>query len=91
LSLIIDSSLQVKFPRFNEIVTLTLPDGTERSGQVLEAKGKLPVLRQYLCTCYPLSEKILLISVVYIIGDRAVVQVRIESNTNPFALTMTRR
>ncbi|CAG8180952.1 unnamed protein product [Penicillium salamii] len=26
----------VKFPRFNEIVTLTLPDGTERSGQVLE-------------------------------------------------------
>ena len=30
---------QVKFPRFNEIVSLTLPDGTERSGQVLEAKG----------------------------------------------------
>ncbi|KAJ5975621.1 P-loop containing nucleoside triphosphate hydrolase protein [Penicillium waksmanii] len=37
----------VKFPRFNEIVTLTLPDGTERSGQVLEAKGKLPDLLLY--------------------------------------------
>lgn len=32
---------QVKFPRFNEIVSLTLPDGTERSGQVLEARGML--------------------------------------------------
>jgi hypothetical protein len=31
--------LQVKFPRFNEIVSLTLPDGSERSGQVLEARG----------------------------------------------------
>jgi hypothetical protein len=31
--------LQVKFPKFNEIVNLTLPDGTERSGQVLEARG----------------------------------------------------
>jgi V-type H+-transporting ATPase subunit B len=31
---------QVKFPRFNEIVSLTLPDGTERSGQVLEARGE---------------------------------------------------
>jgi V-type H+-transporting ATPase subunit B len=29
----------VKSPRFNEIVTITLPDGTERSGQVLEARG----------------------------------------------------
>lgn len=29
----------VKFPRYNEIVTLTLPDGTERNGQVLEARG----------------------------------------------------
>lgn len=32
----------VKFPRYNEIVTLTLPDGTERSGQVLEARGEEP-------------------------------------------------
>ena len=31
--------LHVKFPRFNEIVSLTLPDGSERSGQVLEARG----------------------------------------------------
>ena len=31
---------KVKFPRYNEIVSLTLPDGTERSGQVLEARGK---------------------------------------------------
>jgi len=30
---------QVKFPRYNEIVSLTLPDGSERSGQVLEARG----------------------------------------------------
>lgn len=30
----------MKFPRYNEIVTLTLPDGTERSGQVLEARGE---------------------------------------------------
>lgn len=32
-------SIQVKFPRYNEIVSLTLPDGSERSGQVLEARG----------------------------------------------------
>lgn len=32
---------QVKFPRYNEIVSLTLPDGTERSGQVLEARGRM--------------------------------------------------
>lgn len=31
--------MKVKFPRYNEIVSLTLPDGTERSGQVLEARG----------------------------------------------------
>lgn len=31
----------VKYPRYNEIVSLTLPDGTVRSGQVLEARGKL--------------------------------------------------
>ena len=30
---------QVKFPRFNEIVSITLPDGEQRSGQVLEARG----------------------------------------------------
>lgn len=31
---------QVKFPKYNEIVSLTLPDGSERSGQVLEARGE---------------------------------------------------
>lgn len=36
---------KVKFPRYNEIVTLTLPDGTERSGQVLEARGENALLR----------------------------------------------
>ena len=30
---------KVKFPRYNEIVSLTLPDGSERAGQVLEARG----------------------------------------------------
>lgn len=40
---------QVKFPRYNEIVSLTLPDGTERSGQVLEARGAFILcLRQAL-------------------------------------------
>ena len=38
--LVAENEGQVKFPRFNEIVTLTLPDGSERSGQVLEARGR---------------------------------------------------
>lgn len=37
--LTLSCSIQVKFPRYNEIVSLTLPDGSERSGQVLEARG----------------------------------------------------
>ncbi|KAF5719089.1 v-type proton ATPase subunit B [Fusarium mundagurra] len=37
----------VKFPRYNEIVTLTLPDGTERSGQVLEARGDRAVVQVF--------------------------------------------
>uniref|UniRef100_A0A093XU86 Vacuolar proton pump subunit B n=1 Tax=Talaromyces marneffei PM1 TaxID=1077442 RepID=A0A093XU86_TALMA len=36
---------QVKFPRYNEIVSLTLPDGTERSGQVLEARGNRAIVQ----------------------------------------------
>ena len=36
--------MQVKFPKFNEIVSLTLPDGSERSGQVLEARGAWTLL-----------------------------------------------
>lgn len=35
-----DAICKVKFPRYNEIVSLTLPDGSERSGQVLEARGR---------------------------------------------------
>ncbi|KAF2768100.1 V-type ATPase [Teratosphaeria nubilosa] len=37
----------VKFPRFNEIVALTLPDGSERSGQVLEARGSRAVVQVF--------------------------------------------
>ncbi|KAG6990444.1 V-type proton ATPase subunit B [Fusarium oxysporum f. sp. conglutinans] len=37
----------VKFPRYNEIVTLTLPDGIERSGQVLEARGDRAVVQVF--------------------------------------------
>ncbi|KAI6819658.1 V-type proton ATPase subunit [Hortaea werneckii] len=37
----------VKFPAFNEIVSLTLPDGSERSGQVLEARGSRAVVQVF--------------------------------------------
>ncbi|ODV88791.1 hypothetical protein CANCADRAFT_3436 [Tortispora caseinolytica NRRL Y-17796] len=37
----------VKFPRFNEIVNLTLPDGSVRSGQVLEVKGSRAVVQVF--------------------------------------------
>ena len=35
----------VKFPKFNEIVELHLPDGTSRSGQVLEVSGSKAVVQ----------------------------------------------
>ncbi|KAG1444846.1 hypothetical protein G6F56_010133 [Rhizopus delemar] len=35
----------VKFPKFSEIVNLTLPDGTIRQGQVLEVQGKKAVVQ----------------------------------------------
>ena len=38
---------QVKFPKFAEIVTLTLPDGTVRSGQVLEVSGNKAVVQVF--------------------------------------------
>ncbi|XP_007905618.2 V-type proton ATPase subunit B, brain isoform isoform X2 [Callorhinchus milii] len=38
---------QVKFPRFAEIVHLTLPDGTQRSGQVLEVSGSKAVVQVF--------------------------------------------
>jgi len=34
---------KIKFPTFNEIVTLTLPDGSEKTGQVLESRGMGPL------------------------------------------------
>ena len=36
---------RVKFPKFAEIVNLTLPDGTERAGQVLEVQGSKAVVQ----------------------------------------------
>ena len=62
---------QVKFPKYNEIVSLTLPDGSERSGQVLEARGKLcdhSIVEMNIADCF-------------LSGNRAVVQVYA---TNPF-------
>ena len=35
----------VKFPKYAEIVNLTLPDGTQRSGQVLEVSGSKAVVQ----------------------------------------------
>ncbi|MED6284996.1 hypothetical protein CHARACLAT_024574 [Characodon lateralis] len=37
----------VKFPRYAEIVHLTLPDGTRRSGQVLEVIGSKAVVQVF--------------------------------------------
>lgn len=34
-----------QFPSYNEIVQLTLPDGTVRGGQVLEVSGKKAVVQ----------------------------------------------
>ena len=33
------------FPKFSEIVNLTLPDGSVRAGQVLEVQGKKAVVQ----------------------------------------------
>ncbi|GMF03862.1 unnamed protein product [Ambrosiozyma monospora] len=37
----------VKFPRYNEIVNLTLPDGSTRAGQVLEVKGDRAIVQVF--------------------------------------------
>lgn len=37
----------VKFPSYNEIVTLTLPDGSKRGGQVLEVQGKKAIIQVF--------------------------------------------
>jgi V-type H+-transporting ATPase subunit B len=36
---------KVKFAKFAEIVELTLPDGSKRSGQVLEVSGKKAIVQ----------------------------------------------
>ncbi|CAG8567151.1 13560_t:CDS:10 [Dentiscutata erythropus] len=37
----------VKFPKYAEIVNLTLPDGSRRSGQVLEIQGKRAIVQVF--------------------------------------------
>ncbi|KAF9164436.1 Vacuolar ATP synthase subunit B [Actinomortierella ambigua] len=37
----------IKFPKYSEIVELTLPDGTKRAGQVLEVQGKRAVVQVF--------------------------------------------
>eukprot|EP00999_Lentomonas_sp_LEN2_P000752 NODE_174_length_2001_cov_59.545358_g150_i0.p1 GENE.NODE_174_length_2001_cov_59.545358_g150_i0~~NODE_174_length_2001_cov_59.545358_g150_i0.p1 ORF type:complete len:491 (-),score=134.80 NODE_174_length_2001_cov_59.545358_g150_i0:29-1501(-) len=37
----------VKFPKYAEIVNLTLPDGTKRAGQVLEVSGKRAIVQVF--------------------------------------------
>jgi len=37
----------IKFPKFDEIVNLTLPDGSKRTGKVLEIQGKKAVVQVY--------------------------------------------
>ncbi|KAJ3221866.1 Vacuolar ATP synthase subunit B [Clydaea vesicula] len=37
----------VKFPKFAEIITLTLPDGSKRNGQVLEVQGKRAIIQVF--------------------------------------------
>jgi len=37
----------VKFPRYAEIVTLTLPDGSKRNGQVLEVQGHKAIVQVF--------------------------------------------
>jgi V-type H+-transporting ATPase subunit B len=37
----------VKFPSYNEIVSLTLPDGSRRGGQVLEVSGNKAIVQVF--------------------------------------------
>ncbi len=39
--------LHHQFPSYNEIVQLTLPDGTKRGGQVLEVQGKKAIVQVF--------------------------------------------
>jgi flagellar biosynthesis/type III secretory pathway ATPase len=40
-------SLILQFPSYNEIVQLTLPDGSKRGGQVLEVQGKKAIVQVF--------------------------------------------
>ncbi len=40
-------SVRSQFPSYNEIVQLTLPDGTKRGGQVLEVQGKKAIVQVF--------------------------------------------
>ena len=37
----------VKFPKYAEIITLTLADGSKRAGQVLEIQGKRAIVQVF--------------------------------------------
>jgi V-type H+-transporting ATPase subunit B len=39
--------VSLQFAKFAEIVELTLPDGTKRSGQVLEVQGKKAIVQVF--------------------------------------------
>lgn len=41
------NSFRNQFPSYNEIVQLTLPDGTKRGGQVLEVQGKKAIVQVF--------------------------------------------
>jgi len=41
------SSNPCQFPSYNEIVQLTLPDGSKRGGQVLEVQGKKAIVQVF--------------------------------------------
>lgn len=41
------SPLSGQFPSYNEIVQLTLPDGSKRGGQVLEVQGKKAIVQVF--------------------------------------------
>lgn len=51
----------MQFPRYAEIVHLTLPDGTKRSGQVLEVTGSKAVVQ---VSCVLLQELLVLVVLV---------------------------
>jgi len=52
-------SFLLQYPKFSEIVELTLPDGSKRAGQVLEVQGKKAVVQVsfvMICAAPPLMK-----------------------------------